>query len=96
MRFKDPEAGRELGRTADVGLSCAEPAIGDVLAQRAAEQEHILLDDADLRTRLGDGGRRRAEEHYSWAAVAAKTAAHYETVLAGHRRATEGTSSAHS
>ncbi|MXP20389.1 glycosyltransferase [Gordonia sp. HNM0687] len=40
-----------------------------------------LLDDAELRRRLGDGGRRRVEERYSWAAVAAKTAAHYETVL---------------
>ncbi len=63
---------------------------------RLAQAIGRLLDDADLRTRLGDGGRRRAEENYSWAAVAAKTAAHYETVLAGHRRATEGTSSAHS
>ncbi|MDL9948535.1 glycosyltransferase family 4 protein [Gordonia sp. ABSL11-1] len=40
-----------------------------------------LLDDADMRRRLGDGGRRRVEDRYSWAAVAAKTAAHYETVL---------------
>lgn len=40
-----------------------------------------LLDDAELRSRLGEGGRRRVEERYSWAAVAAKTAAHYETVL---------------
>jgi glycosyltransferase involved in cell wall biosynthesis len=63
---------------------------------RLAQAIGRLLDDADLRARLGDGGRRRAEENYSWAAVAAKTAAHYETVLAGHRRATEGTSSAHS
>ncbi|MCG7631525.1 glycosyltransferase family 4 protein [Gordonia McavH-238-E] len=63
---------------------------------RLAQAIGRLLDDADLRGRLGDGGRRRAEENYSWAAVAAKTAAHYETVLAGHRRATEGTTSAHS
>lgn len=41
-----------------------------------------LLDDAELRGRLGAGGRARVEERYSWAAVAAKTAAHYETVLA--------------
>lgn len=40
-----------------------------------------LLDDEDLRRRLGDGGRRRVEDRYSWAAVAATTAAHYETVL---------------
>lgn len=40
-----------------------------------------LLDDDELRARIGAGGRARAEERYSWAAVAAKTAAHYETVL---------------
>ncbi len=48
---------------------------------RLAEAIARLLDDADLRARLGAGGRRRVEERYSWAAVAAKTAAHYETVL---------------
>ncbi len=63
---------------------------------RLAQAIGRLFDDAELRARLGSGGRRRAEENYSWAAVAAKTAAHYETVLAGHRRATEGTSSADS
>ncbi|MBD0861066.1 glycosyltransferase family 4 protein [Gordonia sp. zg691] len=63
---------------------------------RLAQAIGRLLDDADLRARLGAGGRRRAEENYSWAAVAAKTAAHYETVLAASRRATEGTSSADS
>ncbi|MHC3001490.1 glycosyltransferase family 4 protein [Gordonia sp. GN26] len=63
---------------------------------RLAQAIGRLFDDSELRARLGAGGRRRAEENYSWAAVAAKTAAHYETVLAGHRRATEGTSSADS
>lgn len=52
---------------------------------RLAQAIGRLLDDAGLRVELGSGGRRRAEENYSWAAVAAKTAAHYETVLAGHR-----------
>lgn len=40
-----------------------------------------LLGDAALRKRLGEGGRRRVEQNYSWAAVAAKTAAHYKSVL---------------
>ncbi|GAC67842.1 glycosyltransferase family 4 protein [Gordonia soli] len=40
-----------------------------------------VLDDGELRARLGAGGRARVEDRYSWAAVAAKTAAHYETVL---------------
>lgn len=50
---------------------------------RLAQAIGTLLDDADARTRMGAAGRRRVEERYSWAAVAAKTAAHYETVLAG-------------
>lgn len=40
-----------------------------------------LLGDAALRARLGAGGRRRVEQNYSWAAVAARTAAHYRSVL---------------
>lgn len=40
-----------------------------------------LLDGPALRARLGEGGRRRVEQNYSWAAVAAKTAAHYQSVL---------------
>ncbi|MFW0783891.1 glycosyltransferase family 4 protein [Gordonia sp. CPCC 206044] len=50
-------------------------------SERLAQSIGTLLDDAELRGRLGEGGRRRVEDRYSWAAVAAKTAAHYETVL---------------
>ncbi|MCH5644615.1 glycosyltransferase family 4 protein [Gordonia sp. ABSL49_1] len=57
---------------------------------RLAQAIGRLLGDADLRARLGAGGRTRAEENYSWAAVAAKTAAHYETVLAKAGLPTEG------
>ncbi|WLP92010.1 glycosyltransferase family 4 protein [Gordonia sp. NB41Y] len=48
-----------------------------------------LLDDADLRSAMSVAARERVEERYSWAAVAAKTAAHYQTVLdkAGFDRA---------
>lgn len=46
-----------------------------------AQQIGRLLDDGDLRAALGAGGRRRAQERYSWAAVAARTADHYQTVL---------------
>ena len=41
----EPGAARGGG---DVRLRGAEPAVGDVLADRAAEQEDILLHDADL------------------------------------------------
>ena len=53
---------------------------------RLADAIARLLDDDSLRARLGAGGRRRVEERYSWAAVAAKTAAHYETVLRTRQR----------
>ena len=35
-------------RVDDLRLGCVEPAVGDVLADRAGEEEDILLDDADL------------------------------------------------
>ncbi|GAA1479761.1 glycosyltransferase family 4 protein [Gordonia sinesedis] len=40
-----------------------------------------LLDDPRARSVMGQAGRRRAEERYSWAAVAARTAEHYRTVI---------------
>jgi glycosyltransferase involved in cell wall biosynthesis len=43
-----------------------------------------LLDDADLRTRLGNAGRRRFEEHYSWDVIIAK---HYKPLLNRRRSA---------
>jgi glycosyltransferase involved in cell wall biosynthesis len=45
------------------------PALGDALAQ--------ALGDAPLRRRLGDAGRRRAADLFSWDAVASQ----YEDVL---------------
>jgi glycosyltransferase involved in cell wall biosynthesis len=40
-----------------------------------------LLEDSELRDRLGAGGRARVEERYSWAAVAAKTAQNYQQAI---------------
>ncbi|GAB92637.1 glycosyltransferase family 4 protein [Gordonia rhizosphera] len=57
---------------------------------KLAESIGRLLDDAQLRARMGQAGRSRVEERYSWAAVAAKTAAHYDTVLARVARDNEG------
>lgn len=51
-----------------------------------AQQIGRLLDDDEERRRLGDGGRRRVTERYSWAAVAAATADHYQSVLDRSRR----------
>ncbi|RZI83420.1 MAG: glycosyltransferase family 1 protein, partial [Microbacterium sp.] len=43
-----------------------------------------LLDDPERRERLGKAGRVRAQELFSWTAVAKKTAAAYEHVLADY------------
>ncbi len=37
----------------DLALDRVQPAIGDVLADRAAEQEHVLLHDTDLAAQRG-------------------------------------------
>jgi glycosyltransferase involved in cell wall biosynthesis len=50
--------------------------VGELTSTLAA-----LLDDPERRERLGKAGRVRAQELFSWAAVARKTAAAYEHVL---------------
>ena len=50
-------------------------------SERLAQAIGALLDDESARAAMGAAARERVEERYSWAAVAAKTAAHYETVL---------------
>jgi glycosyltransferase involved in cell wall biosynthesis len=54
---------------------------GDVAGLRAALER--LLGDAELRRRLGEAGRRRVQEHFSWPAVTDATIAAYEDALAG-------------
>jgi glycosyltransferase involved in cell wall biosynthesis len=44
-----------------------------------------LLDDPERRARYGAAGRRRVEEHFSWRAVAAATAAAYDDAIAEFR-----------
>ncbi len=41
-----------------------------------------LLDDPERRARMGEAGRRRVQEMFSWRAVAVKVAAAYEAVIA--------------
>ena len=38
------------------------------------------MKDRHLREKFGKAGRKRAEEKFSWAAIAAKTKALYETL----------------
>jgi glycosyltransferase involved in cell wall biosynthesis len=41
-----------------------------------------VLDDGDLRRQLGQGGRRRIEERFSWRETALRTLALYQEVRA--------------
>ena len=47
-----------------------------------------LLDDEEARTALGAAARKRVEENYSWAAVAAKTVAAYQRAIDQNAAAT--------
>jgi glycogen synthase len=49
-------------------------------ARDLAARVNQLMRDPQLRERFGKAGRKRAEENFSWAAIAAKTKALYETV----------------
>ncbi len=53
-----------------------------------------LLDDPELRERLGRAGRRRVQRLFSWRAVAAATAAAYERTIHSYRAERAGQNSA--
>src|SRR5881398_3521987 len=57
-----------------------EPANPEKFARDLAERINQLMKDRQLRERFGKAGRKRVEEHFSWAAIAAKTMALYETL----------------
>jgi glycosyltransferase involved in cell wall biosynthesis len=54
-------------------------------ARALADAIERLLDDQELRQRLGVEGRRRIVDHFSWRETAARTADLYEDVLAESR-----------
>ncbi len=58
-------------------------------AEQLAAAIAALLDDPARRTQLGTAARTRVEEKYSWAAVAAQTAAVYESAIAAHEGRTD-------
>jgi starch synthase len=49
----------------------------------AARITELLLDPAKSK-RMGEAGRRRVEEHFSWTAIAAQTIKLYESLIARH------------
>ena len=58
-----------------------EPSDPDGFARALAERVNALLADPDLAARMGEAGRRRAVERFSWAAIAEQTLALYRALL---------------
>ena len=54
-------------------------------ARDLAAKINLLMKDRDLRERFGKAGRKRAEEKFSWSAIARKTKALYETLKGSAR-----------
>jgi glycosyltransferase involved in cell wall biosynthesis len=69
-----------VGRHRETGLLVPP---GDPGALAAAIGE--ALDDADLRRRLGEAGRQRVLERFTWRATAEATVGHYRQVVDAHR-----------
>ena len=60
-----------------------EPVDPDRFARDLAGRVNELMAAPALRQRFGQAGRRRAEEQFSWAAIAKQTARLYESLHAG-------------
>jgi glycosyltransferase involved in cell wall biosynthesis len=58
-----------------------EPVNSDTFARDLAGKINMLMAHPDLRTRFGKAGRRRAEQHFSWKAIASQTRDLYESLL---------------
>ena len=58
-----------------------EPTDPEKFARDLAARINQLMKDRQLREKFGKAGRKRAEEHFSWAAIAQETKALYETLL---------------
>jgi starch synthase len=54
-------------------------------AKDLAERLTGLLKDPEKAKRMGEAGRKRVEEHFSWTAIAAQTIKLYESLIAGRR-----------
>ena len=63
-----------------------EPVDPDRFARDLAARVNELMADPAMRERFGRAGRRRAEEQFSWAAIANQTARLYESLQAGAAR----------
>jgi glycosyltransferase involved in cell wall biosynthesis len=70
-----------VGRHGESAMT-VPPADPAALAQQLVE----VLNDAELRGRLGEGGRRRVLDRFTWARTAEGTAEHYYLELEAHAR----------
>ncbi|MDQ6622099.1 MAG: glycosyltransferase family 4 protein [Verrucomicrobiota bacterium] len=59
-----------------------EPSAPEQFARDLAARINQLMADPEMRERFGKAGRKRAEEKFSWSAIAAETKALYEALLA--------------
>jgi len=60
-----------------------EPTNPEKFARSLAERINQLMKDRQLREQFGKAGRKRVEEHFSWASIAQKTKALYATLVRG-------------
>jgi glycogen synthase len=58
-----------------------EPTNPEKFARDLAQRINQLMKDKQLRQKFGKAGRKRVEEHFSWASIAQKTKALYETLV---------------
>lgn len=58
-----------------------EPISPEKFARDLAKRINQLMKDRQLREKFGKAGRKRVEEHFSWASIAQKTKALYETLV---------------
>ena len=58
-----------------------EPVNPNKFARDLAGKINLLMDDREMRVRFGEAGRRRAEELFSWKAIAAQTQALYLSLV---------------
>jgi glycosyltransferase involved in cell wall biosynthesis len=57
------------------------PTNPEKFARDLAARINELMRDGELREKMGKAGRKRAEQHFSWTAIAQETIALYESLL---------------
>ena len=78
----------ETGFLVDLELNPGtfEPVDPEGFSRALADAINRIARDPELRRRMGQAGRRRVEEHFSWAAIARQTLELYRNVTASVRR----------